>query len=174
MVTRPDPEELRLLARLLGSPDEDSAAAIRDWAAEAPWLAAAGFELAAVPLGDWQAEHTQLFITGYPHTSCPPFESAYRHGMMNGPAVEELTEFYAHLGVVPEEDSPADFLGTLLDCAALLMEHDSPALAELWDRHLALWVPRFAADLAEHASLRLYRDAAARLAALFPPPPARP
>jgi len=172
MVTRPDPAELRLLARLLGSPDEAAGAEIREWAAEAPWLQDAAAELAATRLGDWQAEHMVLFVTGYPRTACPPFESAYRHGMMHGPAVEELLGFYAYLGLAPDDDAPADYLGTMLDCAALLMEHDSPALAELWDRHLALWVPRFAADLAAHAKLRLYRDVAARLAAMFPPPPA--
>lgn len=168
MVTRPDPEELRLLARLLGSPDGEAAAAIREWAGEAPWLEEAARELETTRLGDWQAEHTVLFITGYPHTACPPFESAYRHGMMFGPAVEELTEFYAYLGLAPDDDAPVDYLGTMLDCAALLIEHDSPALAELWDQHLALWVPRFAADLAGAATLRLYRDVAARIAALFP------
>ena len=173
MVTRPDPEELRLLARLLGSPDEEAGALIRTWAGDAPWLWDAATQLAEVPLGDWQAEHTSLFITGYPHTVCPPFESAYRHGMMNGPAVEELAEFYTDLGLAPEDDAAVDYLGTLLDCAALLIEHDSPNLAELWDHHLALWVPRFAADLAAGTTLALYRAVAARLAAMFPPAPAR-
>ncbi len=165
----PSATTLRCLARLLGAPDDGAQRSLRRHAAEHPWLSGAVVEMAVVPLDRWRAEHTRLFVSGYPRTACPPFESAYRHGRMGGPAVHELEDLFARNGLAPD-GMPADFLGALLDLAGELRDRPLAAssLAELWSRHLALWVPDFAADLDRHATLRVYRDLAARLMSLFP------
>jgi TorA maturation chaperone TorD len=72
--------ELRILASLLGAPDMDAKEAVQELAAHYDWLRPAADELEILPLGEWQAEHTRLFISGYPTTPCPPFESAYLSG----------------------------------------------------------------------------------------------
>ena len=64
---------LRLSALLLGLPDEHSLATLRELAAEHDWLQAAAVELEEISLQEWQAEHTRLFINGYPKTPCAPF-----------------------------------------------------------------------------------------------------
>ena len=162
--------ELRLAAALLAMPADDALEALEVLASEADWLTPACEELKREPLDRWQAEHTRLFINGYPRTPCPPFESAYRHGRMNGSAVDELEALYANSGLRSPE-LPADFLGVVLEYAAHLEEagtQDALRCA-LWQDHLDRWVLRFAEDLDAHARLRLYRDLASRLAGIFGP-----
>jgi TorA maturation chaperone TorD len=88
---------------------------------------------------------------------------------MEGEASAAARAFYARLGLAATA-LPADFLGTLLECAAWLAETpDGAALEEtLFRDHLAPWVGRFARDLAKHSALLLYRALGERLAALFP------
>ncbi|AGA89777.1 hypothetical protein Thimo_0949 [Thioflavicoccus mobilis 8321] len=64
------PDVLRRLAGLLAQPADDALDLLRDWLPAAPWLAQAIAELAALPLAEWQGEHTRLFINGYPKTPC--------------------------------------------------------------------------------------------------------
>ncbi len=172
---------LRWLALLLAMPEAGSLEGLRGLAEEAPWLTGAGAlaEVAGLSLEHWQAEYTRLFISGYPRTPCPPFESAYRHGQMAGPAAAELQDLYRRAGLTATA-APADYLGTELECAAYLTElaqdreegGDPVAalLRELWDEHLNRWLARFAGDLWGHARLSLYRDLGTRLAALCPVP----
>jgi TorA maturation chaperone TorD len=165
-------DELRAVAALLGVPDGDAREAVADLARRFPWLDPAARELQTLPLEQWQAEHTRLFVTGFPVTPCPPFESAYREGRLFGAAVDELEDFYARLGRV-SIGAPADYLGTLLECAAWLeADPDSRPVYrdELWRGHLAHWLPRFCADLDRHSRLRLYRAVADWLRALSPLP----
>lgn len=181
MAGQGDAAELRLLAVLLAMPESESLDGLRDMLPAAPWLAPAVAELERLPLEHWQAEHTRLFISGYPRTPCPPFESAYRQGQMGGTTASELQGFYGRAGLTATE-VPADYLGTLLECAAYLTDlaqergeggGDCPAaalLVELWGDHLKRWLPRFARDLAEHAGLLLYRGLGSRLARLCPEP----
>jgi TorA maturation chaperone TorD len=168
------PEQLRLLGGLLAGPADDSLALLQALADDHPWLKPGVDELAALPLDQWQGEHTRLFVNGYPKTVCPPFESAYRHGCMHGTATTELGDLYRRLGLTAG-DIPADYLGAELEAATWLLEQPEaadPALRdELWDNHLSVWLPRFAADLWAESKLRLYRDLGARLAALCEPPP---
>ena len=120
----------------------------------------------------WQAEHTRLFVNGFPSTPCPPFESAYRDGHLFGARVDELEDLYGRLGV-ESSGAPADFLGTLLECAAWLEAEPGARYAlrhELWHGHLAHWLPRFCADLERHSRIHLYRVLASRLRALLPVP----
>jgi TorA maturation chaperone TorD len=174
---RANAQRLRVLALLLAMPEADSLAALREAAAAEPWLHEAVTELAPLPLARWQAEHTRLFIAGFPRTPCPPFESAYRHGNMGGTAPGELRGLYRRAGLEIAE-APADYLGTLLDCAAYLTDLHTGAgapaagcragqlLHELWDEHLDRWLPRFAADLGAAAQLLLYQRLAEALAQL--------
>jgi len=73
-----DHQRIRVLAALLSMPEDDALAALRDMQQTAPWLESSLPELERMPLEHWQAEHTRLFISAYPKTPCPPYESAYR------------------------------------------------------------------------------------------------
>lgn len=162
--------ELNILASLLGAPDMDAKEVVRELAAHFEWLRPAVEELDHLSLEDWQAEHARLFITGYPTTPCPPFESAYLNGRMQGPSVEALRELYFHIGMAPN-GAPADYLGTLLECAAILRSDPRTPRHfwfELWNNHLSRWAPRFCRDLQRHARLKLYHILAERLCVLFP------
>jgi TorA maturation chaperone TorD len=162
--------ELNILASLLGNPDMDAKEAVRDLADHYEWLAPAVEELDKLSLEEWQAEHARLFITGYPTTPCPPFESAYLQGRMRGHAVDALVDLYHRIGMA-STGAPADYLGTLLECAAYLKSEPKAASifwSELWSGHLGRWAPKFCRDLKRHARLKLYRIVAERLCLLFP------
>jgi TorA maturation chaperone TorD len=166
--SQPTPDLLRTLAWLLGIPDQGALSIIEDWVPTYPWLQPATEELRTIPLTHWQAEHTRLFLNGYPQTVCPPFESAYRHGCMDGPARSELESLYRQVGLEPV-GVPADYLGTLLECAAYFSEQGSAGqlvVSALWEKHLQLWLPRFCHDLVQHSRLKLYRALGERLAAV--------
>jgi len=168
-----DSQTLRILGGLLAAPEEESAAALTDLLEEAPWFGLAVEEIGRIPLEHWQAEHTRLFVNGFPRTPCPPFESAYRQGVMQGSCVAELIGLYRRAGM-EASGAPADYLGVLLELAAVLSEKPDGGgelLRELLGGHLRLWVPRFASDLQANARLELYRQIGARLARLFPGAP---
>ena len=162
--------DLRILASLLDAPDMDAKEAVQELAAHYEWLKPAAEELEYLPLEEWQAEHTRLFVSGNPATPCPPFESAYLSGRMKGTQVGELKELYRRMGMMPT-GAPADYLGTILECAAHLKS--DPELAkvywsELWNGHLRRWVPRFCRKLQMESHIELYRLVAKRLCVLFP------
>jgi TorA maturation chaperone TorD len=162
--------ELRILESLLGAPDLDAKEAVRELAAHYVWLQPAATELDNLPLQEWQAEHNRLFVNGYPTTPCPPFESAYLSGCMQGSAMHDLKDLYLRLGMAAE-GAPADYLGTLLECAAYL--HAEPEVGrrfwhELWDEHLARWLPRFCRELQHESRLILYHTVSKRLCTLLP------
>lgn len=154
-------QTLQLLAMLLGVPDRDSLPTLQQNIADHDWLEPVADELNGIPLEQWQAEHTRLFINGYPNTPCAPFESIYRHGRMSGPACEELERLYTHAGVSPTGDLPADYLGTMLAFAAWLLERGTPEaglqLEELRQKHFASWLPGFGERLTQDARLQIYR-----------------
>ncbi len=150
-------ERLRLLALLLGAPDDESHALLGDLKTTLPILAEACEELAAMPLADWQAEHSRLFIHGNPRTPCPPFASAHLDGMMPGPSTERIAIFLRELGLEADGVS-ADYLGTLLECAAWLDDTGNEEIAgRLWRDCLVSWVPRFGETLAAESDVELYR-----------------
>lgn len=177
MSDRPDPEMLRVLAELLGVPDDDALARLHDLHATQPWLGAAIAEIEALPLDEWQAEHTRLFVSGYPRTACPPFASAYREGRMSGTVAGDLAGLYGRVGLAADS-IPADYLGAMLECASFLLENEGKnedswdtLWHELWDVNMAPWLPKFAADLEHHSQLALYRLVAEQLGRFFPRPP---
>lgn len=165
------PRLLRQLAAVLAQPEPDALAALHEQRPDLAWLSAAALdELNALPLEHWQAEHTRLFINGYPRTPCPPFESAYRQGQMGGTAGADLQSLYHALGL-EADPALADYLGTLLECAAYLAEQPAGhcRLEQiLWQDHLLHWLPRFAADLQAQAGLLLYRELGVALAGVCP------
>lgn len=158
---------LQSLAMLLGMPERDSLLTLQEMLSEHDWLQPAVDELAEIPLEHWQAEHTRLFISGYPETPCAPFESIYRHGQMEGPACEELKKLYARAGLSPTDDFPADYLGTMLAFAAWLLEQGTPEadiqLQELQQKHFTCWLPEFSERLTRDARLQLYRSMGEKL-----------
>ena len=157
--------EAILMAGLLAAPTEGALEVLQEFQEQAPWLERAINELELTPLEHWQGEHTRLFVTGYPKTVCPPFESAYREGRMEGNAASQLEELYAQMGLGVDE-MPADFLGTMLGCAgqlALEGEDHGPLWQTLWRGHLLEWVPDFTRDLRANSGLLLYQALADRL-----------
>ncbi|MGO8737678.1 TorD/DmsD family molecular chaperone [Rhodoblastus sp.] len=150
----------RAIGLLLAEPDGESAQIVAELAKVNPWLEQAAREVAALPLDRWQAEHTRLFVCGFPHAACPPFESHYRHGHLNGSASLEVEDIYRRAGLEPPEGVPADYLGAMLECAAWLVDsagEQCGLFAELWVDHIGLWGARFAQDLRENAQIGLYR-----------------
>jgi putative dimethyl sulfoxide reductase chaperone len=162
-------ERLRVAAALLAAPDDDALVAIDELRDEYDWLAAPLAELAATPLGHWQAEHARLFISGHPRTVAPPYASAWRDGQMPGPTTERVTEFFQRAGLRAVQP-PADYLGAMLECAAWLEEHADTAhdqlASELWREYLGDWLPRFTDALATDSRLSLYRALGEELNAL--------
>lgn len=159
-------QTLRLYSGLLASPGEDSLEVLRDLAGEYDWLRQPLAELESLPQEEWQAEHTRLFISGHPKTVCPPFESAFLGGTMFGPACERLGDLYLHAGL-QAEGAPPDYLGTIMECIAYLMEqphaHSEVLLQRLWHEHLISWLPGFSAALQAGSHLLLYRVLGSRL-----------
>jgi putative dimethyl sulfoxide reductase chaperone len=182
-----DPSHLRRLAMLLAMPETGALEALREIADAEPWLAEPIAELESLPLERWQAEHTRLFVSGYPKTPCLPFESAYRQGNMGGTAALDLQGLYRRAGLEASQ-TPPDYLGTQLEFAAYLLDAGSglepgsggadclvgALSAELWDAHLSRWLPRFALDLQAQTELALYRRLGEKLAELRPQAPERP
>lgn len=153
----PSPHQTRLYSLLLSSPQEDSLALLSELAQQEPWLEPALPQLQTTSLELWQAEHTRLFISGHPRTVCPPFESAYLEGRMYGTAVSELEDLYNRAGV-DAPTMPADFLPTMLECSAHLVEqNNAELLQELWEKHLDRWLPHFAKDLLQYSDFVLYQ-----------------
>jgi len=158
---------LQLSAMLLGMPDENSLPILRELALEHSWLESPVDQLQEIPLEEWQAEHTRLFINGYPNTPCAPFESIYRHGRMEGPACDELVRLYTDAGISASDDIPADYLGTMLEFAAMLLERETPEanlqLTALREKHLTSWLPQFSERLLQETRLKLYRSLGEKL-----------
>ena len=188
------PQQLRLFAGLLAKPGEESLTAIEEIAQEHHWLYDSIQELKEMSLEHWQGEHTRLFVNGHPKTGCPPFESVYRQGVMNGPVCDEIELLYQESGLESVENVPPDYLGVMLECAAYLLEQKSTTPSSeilasqsnennnnlihleedawqnfqiLWQDHLTKWVPQFANDLEQQSELRLYQQLGSKLKELF-------
>jgi TorA maturation chaperone TorD len=161
------------VAALLAAPAEESAAVVGEAAATHDWLADAAKDLAALPLTEWQAEHARLFVSGHPRTACPPFASAWLDGITPGPTTVAAAALFACVGLAAEE-MPADYLGTLLQCAAWACGQESEQARtlerELWERYLRPWLPRFAKTLGEESGVALYCALAQQLAAFCEEP----
>ena len=162
-------EKLQLFAMLLGAPEAGSLEILQSMSAQHPWLMGPLHELHDTPLQQWQGEHTALFINGYPHTVAPPFLTALCSGQMGGAEEESMRDFYYRLGL-EADGMPADYLGTLFECAAWLLQQEekqSDDFAELWDNYLYPVLPDFANRLIEHQGLRLYQEMGRQLSQIY-------
>lgn len=164
-------DQLRLLAILLSQPEAESLEALEEMATRESWLMGAVEELQTLPLELWQEEHTRLFVNGFPRTICPPFESAWRDSAMIGHVATEIAGIYLRVSLEPIS-GPPDYLGTMLECAVYLLsspdESLRPIARELWDQHLAPWVPEFAQVLQRESRLKLYQTLGLHLSHWFP------
>ncbi len=169
-MTRCTGDDWRLFGWLLGTPESDSLAYLQTLKFHDAWLDFAIKDLDRYSLAEWQAEHTRLFVTGYPRTPCPPFASAYLDGQMAGPARADLARFYAQCGLCASS-APADYLGNLLMFAADQLAQGIPN-PNVWHAvtvdYMNSWIPRFCDDLGTAAEMSLYRGLAQALAECFP------
>ncbi len=123
-----------------------------------------------------QGEYTRLFINGYPHTPCAPYESVYREKRMLGKASGEVQACYREWGMTVDV-ALSDHLATELEFLSFLTSAKcEPAIAEeaveatelFMIGHIATWVPQFINDLQNSAKLKAYRQLAALLKDILP------
>lgn len=122
-----------------------------------------------LPLERLQAEHTRLFITGYPRFTCQPYASVYAEGALRGDLCAGLSALYAEWGV-GVADVPPDHIGAELEFMAYLVrlaldpdgEDTVATQGRFVEESLACWAPAFARDVERESRLALY-EAAARL-----------
>lgn len=154
-------EELRFCAACLAEPSAEALTGLDAAAAWQPWLGSAARQLMQSGLDAWRGEHTRLFVVP---ALAPPFASAFREGAIDGTSAGEAKEFYATLGLASRDGLPADYLGSLLECEAYLLETASAQDADAFHRaYLADWLERFVGRLFEHSSLEFYRGLGERL-----------
>ena len=118
-----------------------------------------------------QAEYTRLFINGYPHTPCPPYESVYLEKRVLGEASIKVEALYREWDMSVERGlsdhiaTEFEFLAFLASAGSLktLAAAASDASERFMIEHLSRWLPEFIADLKSAASLDVYK----RLATLI-------
>ncbi len=114
---------------------------------------------------DVEADYVTLFISGFPKTVAPPYESVYKEGLVMGASTEDVIEMYSKYQLEPaEESSLPDALPLELEFIAFLLENysDSPDLNYFFKEHLISWVDDFI-EKVETSEFPLY----ARLAKLL-------
>lgn len=114
-----------------------------------------------------QAEYTSLFLNGYPHTICPPYESVYLEKRMHGEAAVRVTAAYTEWKITVEPGL-IDHIATELEFLAFLASAESldnamskearKAFETFMHQHLCRWVPQFSTDLKTGATLEPYRQ----------------
>lgn len=117
------------------------------------------------PVVKLQAEYTRLFITGYPKTPCPPYESVYRDKQLLGKSNQEVQTIYREWGMLVDARladhlaTEFEFLAFLSSASGLTEIADKAKEAErdFIDEHLGKWVLKFADDLKSHAGLEGYK-----------------
>jgi len=142
-----------------------------------PWPAELVTLAESESLETLQIEHTRLFVNSAEGISCPPYEAAYVDGHLLTATTAAVADAYARWGLEHSLEM-ADFLPVELQFVAYLSElaarsplpQDRAAIEEARRRfeseHLRPWLPRFAADLQQHARLAFYREVGQRLANL--------
>jgi putative dimethyl sulfoxide reductase chaperone len=113
-----------------------------------------------------QAEYTNLFINGYPHTVCPPYESVYLEKRMHGEATVAVAAAYAEWemsvepGLIDHLATELEFLAFLASAESLenaVSEEARNASESFTQQHLTRWTPQFVEDLKAGAKLDCYR-----------------
>lgn len=106
-------------------------------------------------------EWTRLFV-GPRAAPCRPWQDTWESEgppRLRGPKHASMLAFYRRVGLEPVklESEPADHAGLVLALFSRLSERAaagedvSALLDELWDAHVAMWLPRFAATLVGEA-----------------------
>ena len=112
-----------------------------------------------------QAEYTRLFINGYPHTPCPPYESVYLEKRMLGEVSVEVQALYQEWDMSVEtgltdhiatEFEFCSFLASALSVKTIAMAAAASS-NRFFKEHLCCWVPQFAADLKSATHLEAYK-----------------
>ena len=111
-----------------------------------------------------QAEYTRLFINGYPHTPCPPYESVYLEKRMLGEASVNVQAIYREweitvdTGLTDHIATEFEFLSFLASASSLkpVAKAASDASEHFMNEHLNRWLPQFTADLKTAAALDAY------------------
>jgi len=171
----------QFLSLCLLYPEPDLAAQLLETAAAThqPWAEELAAAFTGEPLESLQVEHTRLFVNNIDGVSCPPYESAYIDGQLLTATTRAVAAAYAEWGLEQSLET-ADFLPVELQFVAYLTElaeqSPEPDTVELARRqfesaHLQHWLPRFAADLQQHARLPFYQQVGHRLAELINTPP---
>lgn len=123
-----------------------------------------------------QGEYTRLFVTGYPKTPCPPYESFFMEGRLLGPNSTKVQAIYEEwgmtcdTGLVDHISTELEFLAFLASAATLDSTREDACKAyELFIRnHLSQWLPDFCGALEKHSSFSAYHKLAALLATSVP------
>ncbi len=123
-----------------------------------------------------QGEYTRLFITGYPTTPCPPYESVFREERMFGSCTGSIHRFYeewsmtADAGLLDHISTELEFLAFLASAATLEHPGDDAvdAFAAFAENHLFRWLPDFSTALEQHAKLAPYRHLGSLLETAVP------
>ncbi len=123
-----------------------------------------------------QAEYTRLFINGYPHTPCPPYESVYLEKRMLGQASIEVQALYqewdmtVEAGLTDHIATEFEFLSFLASAGRLksVAKAAGDASERFIKEHLNRWLPQFIVDLKTAAHLQPYKQLANLLEHAFP------
>ncbi len=123
-----------------------------------------------------QGEYTRLFITGYPTTPCPPYESYFLEGRLLGLSSTKVQAVYddwcmtCDPSLVDHLSTELEFLAFLASAATLGDTSNEACKAyELFIRnHLSQWLPDFCKTLKEHSSFSAYRTLATLLSTSIP------
>ena len=115
-------------------------------------------------LNELQAEYTHLFISGFPKTPCPPYESFFLEGRLFGNANMIVRNIYSKWAM-EVEPALADHLATEFEFLAFLkaLEETSDSfndsnktMVNFFKEHILNWVPKFAGTLKDNTQNKFY------------------
>lgn len=113
-----------------------------------------------------QAEYTRLFLNGYPHTVCPPYESVYLEKRVHGESTVAVQAAYnewsmtVQPGLIDHISTELEFLAFLASAESLdhaISKEAKTASGSFLQQHLLRWTPQFIADLKAGAQIESYR-----------------
>ncbi|WP_294348337.1 molecular chaperone TorD family protein [Prosthecochloris sp.] len=124
-----------------------------------------------------QGEYTRLFITGYPSTPCPPYESVFREGTMLGSNSRKVDHLYREWGMTSDPDlldhisTELEFLAFLASAATLdeTRNNANETYHSFFHDHVQQWIPDFSEKLHDNTKSPAYRKLAALLPTSIPP-----
>ncbi len=167
-VEYPDANLLRFLSNAFLYPDGEWVKSLGIFDSKNGELRKIVDQMQREPLEELQAKYTFLFVSGYPHTPCPPYESVYIEEHMVGSVSDVLLEIYASWGFSVDL-TMADHVSTELEFLAFLRTAWSveglhktalQGFQLFFRNHVRQWVPFFADCLKKHTHFDLYGNLA--------------